>query len=216
MTHAACTTELAGSDCHAWIPCQGWYGPRSRSAWERARARRQNLGLVITSPAPMAATIALEMVVSMPGTLINRSQPVWRAMVLISFDKPSTRSSSRRQSQARSSTMRTMRGDRTPGGMPGCAAVHRARNRRRARERGPKRGPISRSRRTDEISGQAVQRRSEHWREMEMVRRNRRAYQVRDCAEPSRRLQAAEAEIDRALAPNPTSSATRKFLKKKP
>jgi hypothetical protein len=66
----------------------------------------------------MAATIALEMIGPMPGTLINRSQPAsWRAMVSISFDKPSTRASSRRQSQARSSTMRTMRGDRTSDGM---------------------------------------------------------------------------------------------------
>jgi hypothetical protein len=37
--------------------------------------------LVNTSSAPMAATIALQMIVPMPGTLINRSQPVWRAMV---------------------------------------------------------------------------------------------------------------------------------------
>jgi hypothetical protein len=37
----------------------------------------------------MAATIALEMIGPMPGTLINRSQPAsWRAMVSISFDKP--------------------------------------------------------------------------------------------------------------------------------
>jgi hypothetical protein len=40
----------------------------------------------------MAATIALEMIGPMPGTLINRSQPAsWRAMVSISFDKPSRR-----------------------------------------------------------------------------------------------------------------------------
>jgi hypothetical protein len=34
-----------------------------------------------------------------------------------------------------------------------------------------------------------------------MVRRNRRAYQVRECAEPSRCIKLAETEIDRALAP---------------
>src|SRR5260221_59700 len=74
--------------------------------------------LVNTSPAPIAATIALEIIGPMPGTLINRSQPAsWRAMASISFDKPSTRSSSRRQSRARSSIMRNMPGDRTSGGV---------------------------------------------------------------------------------------------------
>jgi hypothetical protein len=54
------------------------------------------------SPVPIAATIALEMIGPMPGTLISRSQPVsWRAMASISPDKPSIRSSSRRQSPAR-------------------------------------------------------------------------------------------------------------------
>src|SRR4029450_11148236 len=49
-----------------------------------------------TSPAPIAATIALEMIAPTPGTLISRSQLAsWRAMASISFDKPSTRSSSR-------------------------------------------------------------------------------------------------------------------------
>src|SRR6202023_1003898 len=52
-----------------------------------------------TSPAPIAATIALEMIGPIPGTLISRSQPAsWRAMASISFDKPSMRSSNRRQS----------------------------------------------------------------------------------------------------------------------
>jgi hypothetical protein len=32
--------------------------------------------LVNTSPAPIAATIALEMIGPIPGTLINRSQPL--------------------------------------------------------------------------------------------------------------------------------------------
>src|SRR5258708_1295546 len=42
--------------------------------------------LVNTSPAPIAATIALEMIGPMPGTLINRSQPAsWRAMASISL-----------------------------------------------------------------------------------------------------------------------------------
>src|ERR1035441_6694487 len=47
--------------------------------------------LVNTSPAPIAATIALEMIGPIPGTLINRSQPAsWRAIASISFDIPST------------------------------------------------------------------------------------------------------------------------------
>src|ERR1700676_1832968 len=40
-----------------------------------------------TSPAPIAATIALEMIGPIPGTLISRSQPAsWRAIASISFD----------------------------------------------------------------------------------------------------------------------------------
>src|ERR1019366_8775494 len=46
-----------------------------------------------TSPAPIAATIALEMIGPMPGTLISRSQPASRrAIASISPDKPSIRS----------------------------------------------------------------------------------------------------------------------------
>jgi hypothetical protein len=70
--------------------------------------------LMSASPAPTAATIALEMIGPIPGTLINRSQPAsWRASTSISPDRPSIRSSSRRQSPAKSSMTRTMRGDRT-------------------------------------------------------------------------------------------------------
>src|SRR6266700_7634856 len=70
------------------------------------------------SPLPMAATIALEMLGPIPGTLISRSQPASRrAMASISPDKPSMRSSSRRQSPAKSSMTCTMRGDRTSGGV---------------------------------------------------------------------------------------------------
>src|SRR5450759_3150842 len=43
-THAAVRTKPAGSDCHAWISSRGWCGPRSRSVWERAPARRQSHG----------------------------------------------------------------------------------------------------------------------------------------------------------------------------
>src|ERR1700719_941113 len=46
--------------------------------------------LVNTSPAPIAATIALEMIGPTPGTLINRSQPAsWRASASISADRRS-------------------------------------------------------------------------------------------------------------------------------
>ena len=62
------------------------------------------------SPVPIAATIALEMIGPIPGTLISRSQPAsWRAIVSISPDKPSIRSLSRRQSPARSSIRRAIR-----------------------------------------------------------------------------------------------------------
>ncbi len=74
--------------------------------------------LANASPAPMAATIALEMIGPIPGTLISRSQPASRwAMASISPDKASMRSSSRRQSPARSWMTCTMRGDRTSGGV---------------------------------------------------------------------------------------------------
>src|SRR6516225_3732283 len=69
------------------------------------------------SPAPIAATIALEMIGPIPGTLIKRSQPTSRrARTSISLDRPSMRSSSRRQSPARSSITRIMRGDRASQG----------------------------------------------------------------------------------------------------
>jgi hypothetical protein len=62
--------------------------------------------------------IALEMIGPFPGTLIRRSQPESaRARAPISADSPSMRSSSRRQSPARSSITRAMRGDRTSGGV---------------------------------------------------------------------------------------------------
>src|SRR5262249_43609484 len=78
------------------------------------------------SPLPMAATIALEMIGPIPGTLISRWQPASRrAIASISLDKPSMRSSRRRQSPARSSMTRTMRGDRTSGARPGCVATRR-------------------------------------------------------------------------------------------
>src|SRR5215469_9766934 len=66
------------------------------------------------SPAPIAATIALEMIGPTPGTLISRSQCVSsRASASISLERPSMRTSSRRQSPAKSSITRNMRGERT-------------------------------------------------------------------------------------------------------
>src|SRR5256714_3972355 len=66
------------------------------------------------SPVPIAATIALEMSGPMPGMLISRAQP-WscRASASISLERPSMRSSSRRQSPERSSMIRNMRGEST-------------------------------------------------------------------------------------------------------
>src|SRR5262249_1085866 len=70
------------------------------------------------SPPPIAATIALEMIGPIPGTLIKRSQPAfWRAKTSISLDRPSMRSSSRRQPPAKSSITRSMGGDRTSQGV---------------------------------------------------------------------------------------------------
>src|SRR3954447_15411255 len=60
------------------------------------------------SPVPIAATMALEMIGPMPGTLIRRSHPASRlASSSISLDKPSMCSSSRCQSEASPSMTRT-------------------------------------------------------------------------------------------------------------
>jgi hypothetical protein len=66
---------------------------------------------------PIAATIALEMIGPMPGTVISRTQP-WscRASASISLERPSMRSSSRRQSPERSSMIRNIRGESTSVG----------------------------------------------------------------------------------------------------
>src|ERR1700704_6618459 len=70
------------------------------------------------SPVPIAATMALEMIGPMPGTLIRRSHPASRlASSSISLDKTSMRSSSRCQSEASPSMTRTMRGESTSGGV---------------------------------------------------------------------------------------------------
>ncbi len=66
------------------------------------------------SPEPIAATIALEMIGPMPGTLMRRSQPVsCRAINSISRERFSMRSSRRRQSPPRSSMTRSIRADST-------------------------------------------------------------------------------------------------------
>ena len=76
-------------------------------------------GLVATenaaaAPLPIAATIALEMIGPMPGTVMTLRQLLSLfAKVSISSVTVSIRSSSCRQSLARSATMRTMRGERT-------------------------------------------------------------------------------------------------------
>src|SRR5215472_13129419 len=62
------------------------------------------------SPVPIAATIALEMIGPMPGTLTNRSQPASRrARAVISPDKQSIRSSSRRLGQPLNEAYRARR-----------------------------------------------------------------------------------------------------------
>ena len=70
--------------------------------------------LANAAPLPIAATIALEMIGPMPGTVITLRQPSsLLANVSISSVTGSIRSSSCRQSPARSATMRTIRGERT-------------------------------------------------------------------------------------------------------
>jgi hypothetical protein len=65
--------------------------------------------LANTAPLPIAATIALEMIGPMPGTVINRLHPgSWVAAIWISPDRPWMRPSSRRQSAAKSSITCTM------------------------------------------------------------------------------------------------------------
>ncbi len=84
----------ADSDCRASISCRGLCGRRSTSASERAPAAKSR-PLEKASPAPMAATMALEMIGPTSGTLISRPQPTsWR----VSFERPAIRSSSRCQS----------------------------------------------------------------------------------------------------------------------
>ena len=128
------------ADCRAWISCPGWCGLQSMSAWEQGRARRR-------SPAPSRTPrrgqsrplIALEMIGPMPGTLISRSQSAsWRATASISPDRLSTRSSSRRQSLARSSMTRTMRGDSTSGGVARTRGNSTRKNRRPCRTATPR------------------------------------------------------------------------------
>ena len=70
--------------------------------------------LANTSPLPIAATMALEMIGPMLGTLINRSHAgSLQASAPISLDRASMRSSSRCQSCASPSMMCSMRSDKT-------------------------------------------------------------------------------------------------------
>ena len=70
--------------------------------------------LANAAPLPIAATIALEMIGPMPGTVMTlRQLSSLFANVLISSVTASIRSSSWRQSLARSATIRAMRGERT-------------------------------------------------------------------------------------------------------
>src|ERR1700749_1958524 len=65
------------------------------------------------SPVPIAATMALEMIGPMPGTLISRTHAgSRRASSSISLDSSSMRRSSQRQSPARPSMARAMRGEK--------------------------------------------------------------------------------------------------------
>jgi hypothetical protein len=90
-------TGRAGSDCSASTSCPGWCGLRSTSVSAPVQARRRSRGLWRTHrQCRLPATMALEMIGPMPGTVIRR----WHAGSLctklaMSANKPSMRSSSR-------------------------------------------------------------------------------------------------------------------------
>ena len=82
---------------------------------------------VDASPVPIAATIALEMIGPITGTVITlRQQSSLFANASISSVTVSIRLSSRRQSPASSVTMRTMRGERTSARLARRADAGRA------------------------------------------------------------------------------------------
>src|SRR6516164_7300930 len=102
--------------------------------------------LANAAPLPIAATIALEMIGPMPGTVITlRQLSSLFANASISSVTVSIRSSSRRQSPASSVTIRTMRGERTSA----CLARMSGSNWRR--KRSPCRTMTPRSRRKPRI-----------------------------------------------------------------
>ncbi len=87
---------------------------------------------------PIAATMTLEVIGLVPGTVFRRAHAgSGYTNLVMSVDKPSMRSSSRRQSQARSWMMRIMRSDSTSqhwARMPGNS-VHRKPNQLGRKER---------------------------------------------------------------------------------
>ena len=85
------------------------------SHWHRSPSHAEkSRPLANAPPLPIAATIALEMIGPIPGTVITlRQLSSLFANVSISSVTASIRSSSCRQSLARSATMRIMRGERT-------------------------------------------------------------------------------------------------------
>ena len=79
---------------------------------------------VDASPVPIAATIALEMIGPIPGTVITlRQQSSLFANASISSVTVSIRSSSRRQSPASSVTMRTCAVKERPPAWPECRGL---------------------------------------------------------------------------------------------
>ena len=82
--------------------------------WDKASQAEKSRPLANAAPLPIAATIALEIIGPMPGTVITlRQLSSLFASASMSSVTFSMRSSRSRQSPARSATMRIMRGERT-------------------------------------------------------------------------------------------------------
>ena len=105
------------SDCLVLICWRELFGLRWRFVSVPAQATRRSRGLSRTYLQCRSRPPRTRDDRPNAGTVISRSQPLsCRARASISLDRPSMRSSSRRQSPARSSVTRNMRGDRASQG----------------------------------------------------------------------------------------------------
>jgi hypothetical protein len=133
------------------------------SAWERGRSRRRSR---VPSRTLRRGRSRPRSRGPIPGTLISRVQSAsWRATASISPDRPSTRSSSRRQSPAMSSMSRTMRGDRTSGGVARMRGNSARKNRcpcRTATPRSSRKGIVDQKTMLDQIGIKGVRAGNSH------------------------------------------------------